>query len=142
MSECPLSVGDTGTLSRCIDKTVYDAFLICSGDVNPLHFDDNYARSLGHPGKLMHGAMLNAMISGFVGTGMVVEDTMCLMQKVNFKRPFYLNDTVVLKSTVKSIQDSPMTDKWLVELSLRFSVENKTIATGSAEVMVGSRLRK
>ena len=116
---------------------VYLAFLVCSGDTNPLHYNDEYARTLGYSGKLMHGALLNAMISGLVGTALPVRDTMCLMQKVNYRKPFFLNETVDLTATVDSIQEAGIKDKWVIMLKLKFQVNSNTIANGMAEVLIG-----
>lgn len=139
MNKCPLPVGGEYSYSRVIDQCVYDAFLVCSEDRNPLHVDDQYAREYGFSGKLMHGALLNAMLSGFVGGGLPVKDTMCLMQKVNFKRPFYLGSTVLLHAVATEIQGAPLPDKWIVEFAFKFMVNSKIIANGDLEVLVGLR---
>ena len=92
MIDMPFKKDQVFTVTRRVTEEIYRAFVTCSGDVNPLHSDDAYAKGQGYPGKLMHGAILNAFISGFVGMSLPSSDTMCLMQKVNFKRPFFLDE--------------------------------------------------
>ena len=38
-----------------------------SGDFNPLHFDDAYARSMGFEGRLIHGMSFNAWLTRYLG---------------------------------------------------------------------------
>lgn len=135
--ERSLQIGDRFGFSRRMTSEIHQAFLVCSGDVNPLHVDDDHARALGHPGKLMHGALLNAMVSGFVGTALPVRDTLCLSQKLDFRRPFYLDELVELQATVSALQPAPFADKFVAELALSFSVSGRVIATGSVEVLMG-----
>jgi len=137
MSKCPVDVGDRFSVSREISRTIYDAFIVCSGDVNPLHYDDAYARSLGFPSRLMHGAMLNAIISGFVGTGLPSKDTMCLSQSVKFKRPFFCEDVVQMRAQVSDVQESTTVDKWIVAIKLWFYVNDTLISTGEVELLMG-----
>ena len=137
MMDAVFTEGQMFEVTRAVTEDVYRAFVICSGDVNPLHADDEYARRLGYPGKLMHGAMLNAFISGFVGMALPTSDTMCLSQKVNFKRPFFLNDVVKLRARVDSVQGAPQSQKWIVSMALSFRVGDKLVATGDVEVLVG-----
>ena len=135
--DAPVAVGQTVSVIRRVTEDIYRAFVTCSGDTNPLHADDVYARQQGYPGKLMHGAILNAFVSGLVGTSLPTSDTMCLSQKVNFKRPFFLPDEVVLDVCVESIQGAPTQGKWIGVLKLKFRVRDKVIATGEVEVMLG-----
>lgn len=137
MMDTVFSEGQTFKVLRTVTEEIYRAFVICSEDVNPLHSDDGYAKRLGYPGKLMHGALLNAFISGFIGTNLPTSDTMCLSQKLNFKHPFFLNDVVELYATVDSVQGAPQPDKWIVSFMMLFRVNNRTIATGKVEALIG-----
>ncbi len=99
-----VNIGDTFTKEFVVTQEVYDAFTFCSGDINPLHTDDTYAQSQGYPSKLMHGALLNAFVSGFVGTGLPTQKTLCLSQQLNYKKSFYLNDVIRLNAVVETVQ--------------------------------------
>lgn len=137
MSVPPVSIGEVFTIDRKVTPAIYDAFVICSEDRNPLHVDDSYANERGFKGKLMHGAILNAFISGFVGTGLPSSDTMCLSQKVNFKRPFFLNDVVSMRARVEELQETAWPDKWSVAMKLTFCVTGKMVATGEVQFLIG-----
>lgn len=121
-----------------ISEEMSAAFVRCSGDVNPIHADDAYARACGYPGKLMHGALLNALLSGFVGTGLPVGDTLCLMQRLNYRAPFFLGDEIELQAMVTTIQPAPFEeDRQIVEFAVLFKRGTEIVASGELQVRVG-----
>lgn len=121
-----------------IGEGMAKAFLRCSGDTNPIHVDDAYAQARGHRGRLMHGALLNALLSGFVGTGLPVKDTLCLMQKLNYRYPFFLSDELELQAMVTAIQPAPFEDdKQVVEFGVLFKRGDDIVASGELQVRVG-----
>lgn len=123
-----------------IGEEMAAAFLRCSGDTNPIHVDDAYAQARGYPGRLMHGALLNALLSGFVGTGLPVKDTLCLMQKLNYRYPFFLGDELELQAMVTAIQPAPFEDsKQVVEFGVLFKRGDDIVASGELQVMAGER---
>lgn len=121
-----------------ITEEMSAAFVRCSGDVNPIHADDAYARARGYRGRLMHGVLLNALLSGFVGTGLPVKDTLCLMQKLNYRAPFFIGDEIELQAMVTTIQPAPfLDDKQIVEFAVLFKCDGEIIASGELQVRVG-----
>ena len=121
-----------------ITEEMSAAFVRCSGDVNPIHADDAYARARGYRGRLMHGALLNALLSGFVGTGLPVKDTLCLMQKLNYRAPFFIGDEIELQAMVTTIQPAPLEeDKQIAEFAIVFKRGEDIVASGELQVRVG-----
>ena len=121
-----------------ISEEMAEAFLRCSGDTNPIHVDDAYAQARGYPGRLMHGALLNALLSGFVGTGLPVKDTLCLMQKLNYRYPFFLGDELELQAMVTAVQPAPFEDdKQVVEFGVLIKRGMDIVASGELQVRVG-----
>ena len=121
-----------------ISEEMSAAFVRCSGDVNPIHADDAYARARGYCGRLMHGALLNALLSGFVGTGLPVKDTLCLMQKLNYRAPFFIGDEIELQAMVTAIQPAPFEDdRQIVEFGVLFKRDRDIVASGALQVEVG-----
>ena len=121
-----------------ITEEMSAAFVRCSGDVNPIHADDAYARARGYRGRLMHGALLNALLSGFVGTGLPVKDTLCLMQKLNYRAPFFIGDEIELQAMVTTIQPEPfLDDKQIAEFAVLFKCDGEIIASGELQVRFG-----
>ena len=59
--------GEKKTHQFLVSEDVYLTFQKCSGDINLLHIDDNYAIEKGFIQKVMYGNILNSFISYFVG---------------------------------------------------------------------------
>ena len=90
--------------SFCIEITeqMQDAFLGMTNDVNPMHMDDDYARSAGFPGgRLVYGMLTASFISTLAGV--YLPGKRCLLQEcdVKFLRPVHIGDRLVIKGTVK-----------------------------------------
>ena len=59
-----LNVGDEiPTLSKVVKREEVKAYADASGDQNPLHQDDNFARSVGFPGIIAHGMFTMAHLT-------------------------------------------------------------------------------
>ena len=58
-----LSVGQGATIVRSLTDADIAGFAAVSGDLNPTHLDDDYARGEGLSGKTAHGMWSGAMIS-------------------------------------------------------------------------------
>lgn len=53
--------------SFIVSPAVYTAFQQCSGDYNPLHTDEEFAKGKGFPERVMYGNILNAFVSTLIG---------------------------------------------------------------------------
>lgn len=62
-----------------------------SGDMNPIHFDNDYAKSIGMKGRITHGLIANSVISKYFGTEYPGNGTLFLSYRYNFYRPIYPN---------------------------------------------------
>ena len=130
--------GATFTKRWTVTEEMSAAFVQCSGDVNPIHADDAYAQARGYRGRLMHGALLNALLSGFVGTGLPVGDTLCLMQKLNYRAPFFIGDEVELQAMVTTVQPAPFEEgRHIAEFAVVFKRGRDIVASGELQVRVG-----
>jgi len=89
-----------------ISTEIYDAFLRCSLDVNPLHVDDEAARQLGFPERVMHGGILHAFISHFVGMHFPAGRVVLHAVETQFKTPCHLGDEVRIDARVVQVAAS------------------------------------
>lgn len=63
-----LRVGDSASLTRTLTRKDIQLFAVMSGDVNPAHLDDEYARSDMFHKVIAHGMWSGALISTVLGT--------------------------------------------------------------------------
>ncbi|HVN86450.1 MAG TPA: MaoC/PaaZ C-terminal domain-containing protein [Candidatus Binatia bacterium] len=99
------SIGEGFRTSRCyrISQEVYDHFVAASGDTNFLHTDDDFARQLGFPEKVMHGVILNAFISHFVGVHFPAGRVVLHAVNTQFKSPCHLGDEIRIDAEVTQV---------------------------------------
>ena len=89
-----------------VSHEVYEHFQLCSGDMNPLHTDELFAREKGFIGCVMYGNILNAFISHFVGMCLPSPHVMIQSQDINFHKPVFLNDEVTLEATIDTVSEA------------------------------------
>ena len=62
-----LHIGRSAEIVRLVDDAAVRAFAEVSGDYNPLHLDEDYARRTPFRGRIAHGALIASFISGVLG---------------------------------------------------------------------------
>ena len=87
-------VGEEATLTRTISDTDIKTFSRISGDENPVHLDDEYARGTRFGGRIAHGVLVAGMISAVLGTQLPGPGAIYLSQELHFRAPVYPGDTV------------------------------------------------
>lgn len=95
-----ITIGQTYTFSKCISDEDVHAFSKVSGDYNPLHLDDEYAKKSIFKGRIAHGMITAGIISGGIGMVLPGEGTTYLGQEIRFKKPVYIGDQVTITITV------------------------------------------
>ena len=98
-------IGETVTTGgRTVTDADYVLFAGITGNANPLHMDDEYAKSLGLQGKLLHGLCTLSIVSGLVDRLGHIEGTILAhmgTENVKFLKPVHVGDTLRAVSTVK-----------------------------------------
>jgi phosphotransacetylase/acyl dehydratase len=126
-----LQPGDSASLTRTLTKDDIDVFAILSGDVNPAHLDEAYARETPFNKVIAHGMWGGTLISTILGTRLPGPGTIYVGQTLRFMRPVRLGDVITVTVTVKEKRD-----KQMVLLGCECTnQQGKTVITGEAEVM-------
>ena len=71
-----IQVGFTQILEAEISEADIEAFSVLSGDINPLHMSPEFARDRGFQGRVVHGALLTALVSRLIGTNIEEWDSL------------------------------------------------------------------
>src|SRR5213078_4678092 len=80
-----------------------EAFAAVSGDVNPVHLDEAYAKATPFGGRIAHGMLGAAYISAVLGNKLPGPGAIYLSQSLRFRRPVRIGDPVTAKVTVKAL---------------------------------------
>jgi phosphate acetyltransferase len=100
-----IRVGDKASVSRTLTKDDIALFAMMSGDLNPTHFDDEYAAKVGLDRVAGHGMWSGALISAVLGNQLPGPGTIYRHQDLRFHRPVSIGDTVTVTVTVKEKRD-------------------------------------
>ena len=127
-----LKVGDSARLVRTLSEKDITLFAVMSGDVNPAHVDQEYAKSDMFHHVIAHGMWVGALISTVLGTMLPGPGTIYLGQSLRFLHPVGLGDTVTVTVTVKELH----AENHRCELDCKVTnQEGKTVTIGTAEVI-------
>ena len=96
-----IKVGESVSLSRTLTQRDIELFAAMSGDVNPVHVDEAFARDDMFHKIIAHGMWGGTLISTLLGTELPGPGTIYLKQTLNFRHPVGLGDTVVVSVTVR-----------------------------------------
>jgi acyl dehydratase len=116
----------------CIDAGQMQRFAELSGDFNPLHTDDAFARGKGFEGKVVYGALLLAKVSELIGMRLPGKNSVWASLSVDFLKPLYVDQPAELEAVVARTS----TGTGLVELGLTLRRGDKRLLKGRAEVIV------
>ena len=95
-----IQLGETASLVRTLSRDDIELFAIMSGDVNPAHVDEEYARSDMFHKIIAHGMWSASLISTLLGTKLPGPGTMYLSQTLSFCQPVSIGDTITVTVTV------------------------------------------
>jgi 3-hydroxybutyryl-CoA dehydratase len=100
-----LSVGQRATFSKTITHADIEAFAALTGDRNPLHVDDVFARRHRFGRPIAHGALVAGVISAALGTVLPGPGAIYLSQTLKFLKPVYPGDTVTATVEVTAYRE-------------------------------------
>jgi acyl dehydratase len=100
-----VNVGDPiPPLSRIVRREDVKAYADASGDHNPLHQDDAFARSVGFPGIIAHGMFTMAHVTKAV-TDWLGEPAALKRMKVQFRAVVFMDETLVARGEIVALDE-------------------------------------
>jgi 3-hydroxybutyryl-CoA dehydratase len=99
-----LTLGLSESISHIVTERDLQLFGEATGDMNPVHFDEAYARKTIFRGRVAHGALSVGFISAVVGTKLPGPGSIFLSANLRFTAPVRIGDTVVTTCTVAEIR--------------------------------------
>jgi phosphate acetyltransferase len=127
-----IQIGDTASLTRSLTRKDIQLFAVMSGDVNPAHLDEEYARSDLFRKIIAHGMWGGSLISTVLGTMLPGPGTIYLGQTLRFKRPVALWDTVTVSVTALTKDE----EKHRITFDCKcVNQKGEEVITGTAEVI-------
>jgi len=98
-----LKPGMSATTDNTVNERHIQLFGEATGDMNPVHFDEDFARKTIFRGRVAHGALSVGFISAVMGTKLPGEGTIFVSASIVFKSPVRIGDTVTTICTVREV---------------------------------------
>lgn len=133
-----MEIGQSAEAVRTVTEEDLDMFAKVSGDYNPVHMDEEFARSTPFRGRIAHGALVASFISGVLGNQLPGPGAIFLGLNMRFFLPTRIGDEVTTRVTVKSVDLKSR--KALMQCIC--TVGDKTTMEAEAEVMVRKRRKR
>ena len=128
-----IEIGQSAELNREISEEDIQIFADLSGDHNPIHLDEEFAKNTIFKGRIAHGILSTAFISTLLARDLPGPGTIYLSQNVIFKKPVKIKDTLTVKvEVIEKIEESK-------QIKLRTTCVNqdgKLVVDGEALVML------
>ncbi|VVB83550.1 MaoC like domain protein [uncultured archaeon] len=127
-----INVGDIFEFKRNITADNLNEYAKLTGDFNPLHCDEEYAKKTIFKGRIIHGMLAGSLFSTLVGMMCPGKRNLYLSQSLNFKRHIYPNSELTVKGVIKNKIDSMK----IIVLGTEILVDGKIVINGEAKVKV------
>lgn len=126
-------------MSESFEKTVSEEDVIAyaglSGDVNPLHMDDEFARGTRAGERVVHGMVTASLISTLVGCRLPGPGCLWMGQTIRFLKPVRAGERVRARAEVVEI----LRERQRIRMLTTCQVGEITVIDGEALVWVPSR---
>ncbi|MCE3254161.1 MAG: MaoC-like domain protein [Cellvibrio sp.] len=127
-----LVVGQRASYSKTLTQQDVFLFAACSGDVNPVHLDKEYAATTVFGEPIGHGMWTGALVSAAIATCLPGPGSVYRSQSLNFRHPVKIGDTVTVTLVIGEIKERVK----LVTIECEaHNQDGKLIAKGVAEVI-------
>ena len=130
-----LSVGMSDAYEHIVTENDVVQFADISGDRNPVHLDEAYARTTRFKGRIVHGMLSASFLSTTIAARLPGPGTIYLTQNLSFRAPVRIGDKVEARVTVTDI----IREKARVVLKTVCRVGDTVVIDGDALVMVPAR---
>jgi 3-hydroxybutyryl-CoA dehydratase len=101
-----LTVGQRATFAKTITQADIEAFAGVTGDRNPLHLDEAFARRSRFGRPIAHGVLVAGVISAALGMVLPGPGAIYLSQTLKFLRPVFPGDTVTATVEVTAYREA------------------------------------
>ena len=130
-----LYVGQTASSAKTISETDVYLFAGITGDFNPMHVNEEFARQTQFKGRIVHGMLSVGLLSGLMAMQLPGPGSIYLGQEIKFLKPVRIGDTITSTVTVIEIRK----EKKIAKLETVCTNQNgETVVTGVATTFIQS----
>jgi len=98
-----LRLGETRQFAKTISEADVYGYAGITGDLNPAHINEEYARNTFFRTRIAHGMLTAGFISAIIGTKLPGPGTIYIGQNLKFRAPVRIGDTITASVAVTEI---------------------------------------
>ncbi|HMA60397.1 MAG TPA: MaoC family dehydratase [Halanaerobiales bacterium] len=127
-----LEIGEKASFTKTITETDVYNYAGITGDFNPAHVNESFAKETMFKGRIAHGMIAAGLISTVLGTQLPGPGSVYVAQDLKFTAPVRFGDTVTATAEVEDINE----EKNRVTLNtVCTNQKEEVVLTGQAELM-------
>jgi 3-hydroxybutyryl-CoA dehydratase len=125
-----ISIGDIYSFQKTISSIDVLKFAELTGDYNPLHVDHKFGAKSIFKQNIVHGMLCSGFFSTLVGMYCPGEKCLYLSQTLQFRRPLFYDDTILIKGII--LEKSPAAK--VIKIKTEILRGEDIIVTGEARI--------
>jgi len=133
-----LTVGMSAVFAKTITEADIVMFSGVTGDMNPVHVNQDFAEDTIFKGRIAHGMLTASLISTVLGTKLPGPGCIYLKQDLRFLAPVRAGDTVQARIVITDI----ISEKKRLIAKTTAHVGETMVCDGEAAMMVRSRVQE
>ena len=127
-----LEVGQAASFTKTITETDVYNYAGVTGDFNPAHINESFAKNTMFKGRIAHGMLAAGLISTVLGTKLPGPGCIYVSQDLKFTAPVRFGDTITARAEVEKVN----VEKNRVELkTICTNQKDEVVLKGKAELM-------
>ena len=128
-----LQIGQKVEFTEVISESMVEELAKLSGDYNPHHIDESYAKKTRFKKRICHGMLLASFFSKLTGMYLPGKGSLYLSQSLNFIAPAFIDDEVTVEGEIVKISHST----GIVTVKTKITKENTIqLITGNAKIII------
>lgn len=98
-----LRIGQCAEFKKKLTDEDVVNFARASGDVNPVHLDEDAGRNSIFGQRVVHGILVSGLISAVIANKLPGEGSIYLGQELKFTKPTFIGDTITVMAEIIAI---------------------------------------
>jgi 3-hydroxybutyryl-CoA dehydratase len=127
-----VKVGDRSSFSKTITEADIFAFCGITGDFNPIHVDEAFARQTRWQGRIAHGMLVASMVTSTL-SALLGDGAVHVSQEASFMAPVRIGDSITVTS---EIAEKVEEKRRAIVSTVWTNQDGATVITGTAELLL------
>lgn len=127
-----INIGDEASFAKTISESDVYTFGGITGDLNPAHFNQEYAKGTFFKDRIAHGMLVSSLFSTCFGMYLPGPGAIYLGQEIKFTKPVYFGDTIT--ATVRAAEKNVEKNRVIFECEA-VNQKGETVIIGKATLM-------